>query len=105
MRSELVFGATAQISNRYLLTRAAAEATRMLHRPNVRLGDTSNDVFRLFCQATTIFREFDLWLQFHRMPRQHPEGPVGHTGMHKRQDSQTSMSGDSRVRAAKVREE
>jgi hypothetical protein len=48
MRSELVFGAAAHISNRYLLTRIASKATRMFHRPHSRLEETSNDVFRLF---------------------------------------------------------
>ncbi len=48
MRSELVFAATAHVTNRYLLTSIASKATRMLHRPNSRLEDTSNDVFRLF---------------------------------------------------------
>jgi hypothetical protein len=54
MRSELVFGATANVSNRYLLTSVASKATRMLHRPNVRLEDTSNDVFRVFGRANPI---------------------------------------------------
>ena len=48
MRSDLVFGATAQVSNRYPLTSIASKATRKLHRPNSRLEDTSNDVLRLF---------------------------------------------------------
>jgi hypothetical protein len=48
MRSELVFGATARESNRYLLTCVASKATRMLHRPDTRLEDTSNAVLR-FC--------------------------------------------------------
>jgi hypothetical protein len=45
MRSELVFGATTYVSNRYLLTRVAAKATRKLHRPNTRIEDTANEVF------------------------------------------------------------
>jgi phosphohistidine phosphatase SixA len=54
MRSDLVFGATANVSNRYLLTSIASRATRMLHKPNVRLEDTSNDVFRAFGRANPI---------------------------------------------------
>lgn len=54
MRSELVFGAAAHVTNRYLLTSIAAKATRVLHRPNSRLEDTSNDVFRLFGHANPL---------------------------------------------------
>jgi len=54
MRSDLVFGAAANVSNRYLLMSVASKATRMLHRPNVRLEDTSNDVFRAFGRANPI---------------------------------------------------
>jgi hypothetical protein len=35
-------------SNRYLLTRLIAKATRKLHRPKTRLQDTMNDVFERF---------------------------------------------------------
>jgi hypothetical protein len=45
MRSELVFGAMTYVSNRYLLTRVAAKATRKFHRPNTRIEDTANEVF------------------------------------------------------------
>jgi hypothetical protein len=51
MRSELVFGAMTYISNRYLLTRLAARATRKFHRPNTRIQDTTNDVFERFTRA------------------------------------------------------
>ena len=44
MRSNLVFGALAQIDNRYQLCRVAAKATRMLHKPRTRLQDTANEV-------------------------------------------------------------
>lgn len=54
MRSELVFGAAANVSNRYLLMSVASRATRMLHRPDVRLEDTSNEVFRAFGRASPI---------------------------------------------------
>jgi hypothetical protein len=52
MRSELVFAATVYVSNRFLLTTLAAKATRKLHRPNMRLEDTTNDVFALLSCAT-----------------------------------------------------
>ena len=45
MRSDLTFMALTHESNRYLLTRLIAKATRKLHRPNTRLQDTMNDVF------------------------------------------------------------
>jgi hypothetical protein len=48
MRSELVFNAVANVSNRYLLVRAASKAMRLLHRPHTRLEDTTNEVLRLF---------------------------------------------------------
>jgi len=48
MRSDLVFGAMTQVSNRFLLTRVAAHATRKLHRPNTRIEDTANEVFERF---------------------------------------------------------
>jgi hypothetical protein len=51
MRSELVFGAMTYISNRYLLTRVAARATRKFHKPNTRIQDTTNDVFERFARA------------------------------------------------------
>ena len=48
MRSELVFRATTYLSNRYLLVRAAAQATRKFHRPNTRIADTTNEVLEWF---------------------------------------------------------
>jgi hypothetical protein len=48
MRADLAFMALAYESNRYLLTRLIAKATRKLHRPNIRLQDTMNDVFDRF---------------------------------------------------------
>jgi hypothetical protein len=48
MRSELVFGAMTYVSNRFLLTRLAAKATRSLHHPNTRIEDTANEVFERF---------------------------------------------------------
>ena len=37
----------AKVLNRYLLTGIVSKATRMLHRHDSRLEDTSNDVFRI----------------------------------------------------------
>lgn len=48
MRSQLIFGATANVSNRYLLVMLASKATRKLHRPNSRIEDTANDAFARF---------------------------------------------------------
>ena len=45
MRADLTFMALAHESNRYLLTRLIAKATRKLHRPNTWLQDAMNDVF------------------------------------------------------------
>ena len=54
MRSELVFGATTYVSNRFLLTRLAAKAIRKLHKPNTRIADTTNDVFVRFSRANPL---------------------------------------------------
>jgi hypothetical protein len=51
MRSDLVFGALSQVSNRYQLCQLASKATRKLHKPNTRLQDTTNEVLGRF-QAT-----------------------------------------------------
>ncbi|HET6205723.1 MAG TPA: DNA-directed RNA polymerase subunit omega [Terracidiphilus sp.] len=48
MRSDLVFGALAQVSNRYQLCQLASKATRKLHKPNTRLQDTTNEVLVRF---------------------------------------------------------
>lgn len=44
MRSDLVFGAALDVSNRYQLCQLTAKAARRLHKPNTRLQDTINDV-------------------------------------------------------------
>jgi hypothetical protein len=44
MRSDLVFGALAHISNRYHLCRLTSKATRKFHLPKARLQETTNDV-------------------------------------------------------------
>jgi hypothetical protein len=54
MRSELVFGATTYVSNRFLLTRVAATATRRFHRQNARIQDTVNEVFERFARANPL---------------------------------------------------
>ena len=56
MRSELVFGATTYVSNRFLLTRLASKAIRKLHKPNTRIEDTTNDVFVRFSQCQPVSR-------------------------------------------------
>lgn len=48
MRSDLVFGALHQVSNRYQLCQLASKATRKLHKPNTRLQDTTNEVLSRF---------------------------------------------------------
>jgi hypothetical protein len=48
MRSDLVFGALAHVSNRYQLCQLASKATRKLHKPNTRLQDTTNEVLDRF---------------------------------------------------------
>jgi hypothetical protein len=54
MRSDLVFGAMKQVSNRFLLTKALAKATRALHRPGSRIQETTNDVLTRFGRANPI---------------------------------------------------
>jgi hypothetical protein len=54
MRSELIFGAMTYVSNRFLLTQLAAKATRKLHRPNTRIEDTANEVFKRFARANPL---------------------------------------------------
>jgi hypothetical protein len=48
MRSDLVFGALSHVSNRYQLCQLASKATRMLHKPNTRVQDTTNEVLGRF---------------------------------------------------------
>ena len=54
MRSELIFGATKYVSNRFLLTRLASKSIRKLHKPNTRIEDTANDVFVRFSHANPL---------------------------------------------------
>jgi hypothetical protein len=48
MRSDLVFGALAHLTNRYQLCQLASKATRKLHKPTTRLQDTTNEVLARF---------------------------------------------------------
>jgi hypothetical protein len=48
MRSDLVFGATTHVPNRFLLTQLASKAVRKVHRPGTRMQDTANSVFAHF---------------------------------------------------------
>ena len=50
MRSDLIFAAMTNVSNRFLLTRLASKATRSFHRPNTRIEDTVNVVLERFTQ-------------------------------------------------------
>ena len=54
MRSGLVFGAVTYVSNRFLLTRVAAKATRRFHRRNTRIEDTANEVFQRLARANPL---------------------------------------------------
>jgi hypothetical protein len=56
MRSDLVFGATKHVSNRYLFVRALAKATRGFHKPGTRIQETTNDVLKRLGQANPIAR-------------------------------------------------
>ena len=54
MRSDLVFGAMTNVSNRYLLSQLASKAARNLHRSGTRMQDTTNDVLLRFSRANPI---------------------------------------------------
>ena len=54
MRSQLVFSAMMHVSNRYMLTRLAAKATRKLHKPNTRIQDTANEVLVRFSRTNPL---------------------------------------------------
>ena len=59
MRSNLVFGAARQVSNRFLLVKGASKATRALHRPNTRIQETMNDGFVRFSHTNPLARALD----------------------------------------------
>lgn len=46
-RSELIFRASAQIPSRFVLVMAVARATRTIHLPRTRVGDTINRVLAM----------------------------------------------------------
>jgi hypothetical protein len=54
MRSDLVLRAMAHVSNRFLLAKLTATATRKLHRPNTRIQGTMNDVLVRLSEAVPI---------------------------------------------------
>jgi len=53
MRSEYVFAATKEISNRFLLCRVAAASARRLHREATQSSQTINESLRLIATAET----------------------------------------------------
>ena len=54
MRSDLIFGALAHVTNRYQLCQLASKATRKLHKPNTRLQDTTNEVLVRFHSSNPV---------------------------------------------------
>ena len=56
MRSDLIFGALAHVTNRYQLCQLASKATRKLHKPNTRLQDTTNEVLVRFRYASPMIQ-------------------------------------------------
>jgi hypothetical protein len=70
MRSDLVFRATTNVPNRYLLSQLASKAARKLHRPGARLQDTANHVLVRFSRANPVERE-----QASRKPEASPVRP------------------------------
>jgi hypothetical protein len=51
MRSDLVFGASTNVPNRYLLSQLASKAARKFHKPGTRMQDTTNDILVRFRRA------------------------------------------------------
>lgn len=51
MRSDLIYNALGTVENRYLLCQLASKATRMFHKPNTRIQETTNDVLTHFGKA------------------------------------------------------
>jgi hypothetical protein len=54
MRSDLVFGAFAHISNRYQLCGLVSKGARKLHTPKTRLQDTTNNVLAHLRQLSPV---------------------------------------------------
>jgi hypothetical protein len=57
MRSDLIFGALKHVSNRFLLAKALATATRACHKPGTRIQNTTNDVLASFGRSNPIAQE------------------------------------------------
>jgi hypothetical protein len=57
MRSDLIFGAMAHVSNRYLLSKLAAMAVREMHKPGIRVEETIDHVFMHFSLANPMAKE------------------------------------------------
>jgi hypothetical protein len=51
MRSEYVFAAVKEVSNRYLLCRVASISTRRLHRDSARASETINKSLNLIAEG------------------------------------------------------
>jgi len=71
MRSELVFVAMKQVSNRFLLAGIIEKATRNFHRPGARIEDTTNDVIVRCGRANPIADENPV-----RTPTIHESGRI-----------------------------
>jgi hypothetical protein len=56
MRSQLVFGAMINVSNRFLLTKLASKVTRRFHRPHDRIQETTNAVLVRFSAINPMAR-------------------------------------------------
>ena len=67
MRSELVYSAQKQISNRFLLSTIAMNAVRRLHIQSTRVEDTTNDVFSEVAKGRYVQAE---------MPKIKPQEPI-----------------------------
>jgi|SRR5580658_135610 hypothetical protein len=70
MRSELVFGAMANVPNRYLLSQLASRAARKLHKAGTRMQETTNEVLVRFSRADPL--GYDQALAKHAAVLLHP---------------------------------
>lgn len=59
MRSELVFRALVQVSNRYRLCQLTTKATRKFHKPHSRLPETISEVMSHFHRTNPQAKTFD----------------------------------------------
>jgi len=83
MRSELIFGAEALVSNRCQLVKVVSKATRSLHRPGARIQDTMNEVLERLSGANP-----DAAVKRSRQP---PAAPVLHKVPHPDWDVEAPM--------------